>query len=92
MKCFLIVAERGSELSKENVSQAFPSYYEFSEGSAWIIASETYNTTEGVCTALGIYPPSDPPHKKTGIVVGLSERDGYASKSVWDSVVAWEAT
>ena len=91
MKCFLVIAGEGSELSAEKVAQVFPDNYEFSQGSVWIVASKTYATAEGVCTALGMLPP-DPPHRKIGIVVSLSERSGYVNKSLGDLVSLWENT
>ena len=91
MKCFLVAATEGSEISTEDITSAFPNYYEVVPGRVWIVASEYIATTEGICMSLRIHPPTNPAHKRTALVTGLSDFNGYAQQSLWDQLKLWGA-
>lgn len=90
MKTFLVVAIDGSDLTSKEIALAFPHNHVLIEDKAWIIASEIYDTPEGVCTALGIYPPTSPPHNRTGLVTVLHHRAGMVRQSMLDALSYWE--
>ena len=91
MKCFLVVIPEESELSEDDVSRIFANVREVIPGYVWVVASDIFNTSEGICTVLGIYP-TDPPHRKLGLVVDMAFRDGYISGSIVDALNSWEVS
>ena len=88
MKTFLVIAIGNKAIPHSKIQDAFEYYYAIIEDLVWMVASSDYTTPRNVCTALGIYPPSE--RSYTGMVVDLSSRNGFASEELVNTLHEWE--
>ena len=90
MQCFVVIAPPQSELSHDDIIREYPKLSHRVASNVWVVSSPDQYTTESVCKTLGIGngDESDP---KTGVVVALQDYNGYANRSLWETLRTWEA-
>ena len=88
MNCFLITVPDDSTLPEESVQNSFESRTLKIREGVWAVAGD-YQTCADVCEALQIGSKFETDY--SAIVTKLSEYNGFASRTIWQKLSAWEA-
>ena len=85
MHCFFVIARENSGITDDEIATVFPKHYIVVSGYVWVVAhTDPIGTTMDVCKMLNIGQGG-----KTGIVLSVSQYNGYFDSALWESMAQW---
>ncbi len=87
MNCFLIALPPDGSVTESVVSKTFGERRHKIQEGVWVVAGQC-ETCADVNEKIGIGIQDNP--ASTGVVVKLSEYNGFAPRSLWEKLAAWE--
>ena len=87
MNNYLVILPPGSNIAPEKVETSFPYRYEVVPGQVWAVGSDLL-TCSDVCEKIGT-GPDEHEDKATGVVLKITEVNGFASSTLWEKLGAW---
>ena len=88
MNSYLVILLPDSSIASDKVKTTFPQHYEVLPDQAWAVGSDLL-TCADVCEAIGI-GPDEHENTATGVVLRITESNGFAPSSLWEKLRAWE--
>ena len=87
---YLIVGSGAASVDAETIQRVFPdNHHELVAGSVWAVAGQ-FATCADVCKAIGLGSFAEE-SELTGVVVRLTDYDGYSDRALWERLRTWAA-
>ena len=84
MNCFLIALRPDSKVGESAIHGTFPDHHILIQEGLWAVAG-TQSTCADVCKDLEIGSPEG-----IGVVVKITEYNGFAERTLWERLNEWE--
>ena len=84
MNCFLVALPPDGKVGEPAIREAFPNRHILIQDGLWAVAG-TQSTCADVCSDLKIGQPEG-----IGVVVKMTEYNGFAQRTVWERLNEWE--
>lgn len=85
MNCYLVALPPDSAVREASIREKFPERHVPIQEGVWVVAG-SQPTCADVCKTLGIGPKGD----AIGIVIKMSEYNGFAQRTLWERLNLWE--
>lgn len=87
MNCYLVALPPDSAVQEDSIRKNFPERHVPVQGGVWVVAG-SQPTCADVCKTLGIGPKGGT--DAIGIVIKMSEYNGFAERTLWERLNVWE--